>query len=201
MRGAGTHRDRADAHVTEVNVPAFVEGVFRSAAGEGWHGAIEPHAAAARKSPYRLGLDTTGATADRGCSPTTRIALLTHSDANNSLICAAYFLSIQWESTMAVVVQYVVKPNPGSDLGGIIELAKESAALWRKYGGKARFWSVAVGEAGNYVFSINFETFSSYGAAVDKLNADPAFQTWQAKRLKAGLTTLVRANMATEIEI
>jgi hypothetical protein len=39
------------------------------------------------------------------------------------------------------------------------------------------------------------------GAAVDKLNADPAFQTWQAKRLKAGLTTLVRANMATEIEI
>src|SRR5258706_11928416 len=75
---------------------------------------------------------------------------------------------------MAVVVQYVVKPNPGSDLGGIIELAKESAVLWRKHGGKPRFWSVAVGEAGNYVFSINFETFSAYGAAVDKLNADPA---------------------------
>jgi hypothetical protein len=102
---------------------------------------------------------------------------------------------------MAVVVQYVVKPNPGSDLAGIIELAKESAVLWRKYGGKARFWSVAVGEAGNFVFSINFETVSAYGAAVDKLNADPAFQTWQAKRLKAGLTSLVRANMATEIEI
>ena len=102
---------------------------------------------------------------------------------------------------MAVVVQYVVKPNPGSDLGGIIELAKESAVLWRKHGGKPRFWSVAVGEAGNYVFSINFETFSAYGAAVDKLNADPAFQTWQAKRLKAGFTTLVRANMAIEIEV
>jgi hypothetical protein len=102
---------------------------------------------------------------------------------------------------MAVVVQYVVKPNPGSDLAGIFELAKESAVLWRKYGGKARLWSVNVGEAGNYVFSINFETFSAYGAAVDKLNADPAFRTWQAKRLKAGLTTLVRANMATEIDI
>ena len=102
---------------------------------------------------------------------------------------------------MAVVVQYVVKPNPGSDLAGIIELAKESAVLWRKYGGKARFWSVAVGEAGNFVFSINFETFSAYGAAVDKLNADPAFQTWQAKRLKLGATTWVRGNLAFEVPI
>jgi hypothetical protein len=91
--------------------------------------------------------------------------------------------------------------EPGYDLAGIIELAKESAVLWRKHGGKPRFWSVNVGEAGNYVFSINFETFSAYGATVDKLNADPAFQTWQAKRLKAGLTTLVRANMAIEIEV
>ena len=32
---------------------------------------------------------------------------------------------------MAVVVQYVVKPNPGGDLAGILELAKESAGrLW-----------------------------------------------------------------------
>jgi hypothetical protein len=30
---------------------------------------------------------------------------------------------------MAVVVQYVVKPNPGSDLAAVIGLAKESAAL------------------------------------------------------------------------
>ena len=102
---------------------------------------------------------------------------------------------------MAVVVQYVVKPNPGADFAGILELAKESAGLWRKHGGKPRFWSVAVGEFGNFVFSINFETFSAYGATVEKLNADPAFQTWQAKRLKAGLTTLVRSNLATEIEL
>jgi hypothetical protein len=79
---------------------------------------------------------------------------------------------------------------------GLKESAVMAQVRW-----KARFWSVAVGEAGNFVFSINFETFSSYGAAVDKLNADPAFQTWQAKRLKAGLTSLVCANMATEIEI
>lgn len=102
---------------------------------------------------------------------------------------------------MAVVVQYVVKPNPGSDMAGIIALAKESAAIWRKHGGKASFWSVAVGEAGNFVFAINFDSFAAYGAAADKVNADPAFQTWQAKRLKSGLTSLVRANMATEIEV
>jgi hypothetical protein len=131
-----------------------------------------------------------------------RIALLTFSNANNFFeLRSVLFRNFKWESRMAVVVQYVVKPNPGSDLAGIIELAKESAVLWRKYGGKARFWSVAVGEAGNFVFSINFETFSAYGAAVDKLNADPAFQTWQAKRLKSGFTSFVRANMATEIEV
>ena len=28
---------------------------------------------------------------------------------------------------MAMVVQFVVKPNPGSDLAGVIEQAKESA--------------------------------------------------------------------------
>jgi len=102
---------------------------------------------------------------------------------------------------MAMVAQFVVKPNPGSDLAGIIELAKESAVLWRKYGGNVRYWSVIGGEVGNFVFSASFETFSAYGAAVDKLCADPAFQAWQAKRAKAGLTTWVRSNIATEIEI
>jgi hypothetical protein len=102
---------------------------------------------------------------------------------------------------MAVVVQYVVKPNPGSDLAKILEMTKESVGLWRKHGGKVSFWSVAVGEVGNFVVSINFETFSAYGAAVDKLAADPAFQTWQAKRLKLGATTWVRGNLAFEVPI
>jgi hypothetical protein len=102
---------------------------------------------------------------------------------------------------MSMVAQFVVKPNPGSDLAAIIELAKESAVLWRKYGAKVRYWSVIGGEIGNFVFTVNFETFSAYGAALDKLGADPAFQAWQAKRAKAGLTTWVRSNVATEIEI
>jgi hypothetical protein len=102
---------------------------------------------------------------------------------------------------MAMVAQFVVKPNPGSDPAAIIELAKESAVLWRKYGGKVRYWTVIGGEFGNFVFTVSFETFSAYGAAMDELVADPAFLAWQAKRAKAGLTTLVRSNIAREIEI
>jgi len=102
---------------------------------------------------------------------------------------------------MAMVAQFVVKPNPGSELAGVIGLAKESAALWRKHGGKVRYWNVIGGEVGNFVFTVSFETFAAYGAALDKLGADPAFQAWQAKRAKAGLTTWVRSNIATEVEI
>jgi hypothetical protein len=47
----------------------------------------------------------------------------------------------------------------------------------------------------------SFETFSAYGAAIDKLNADPAFQAWQVKRAKAGLASFVRSNLAVEITV
>jgi hypothetical protein len=33
---------------------------------------------------------------------------------------------------MSVAVQYVVRPNPGTDPAKITELAKEGAVLWRK---------------------------------------------------------------------
>jgi hypothetical protein len=102
---------------------------------------------------------------------------------------------------MSVVVQYVVKPNPGSDLATILEVTHDSAVLWRKYGGEVSFWAVSVGEVGDFVFSVGFETLSAYGAAVDKLNADPAFQAWQVKRLKVGMTSWVRGNLMTEIKV
>jgi hypothetical protein len=102
---------------------------------------------------------------------------------------------------MSVVVEYMVKPNPGSDLGTILEMTHESAVLWRKHGGKVRFWAVTAGEVGNFIFSISFENFAAYGATLDKLNADPDFQAWQVKRLKLGATTWVRGNIASEILI
>jgi hypothetical protein len=105
------------------------------------------------------------------------------------------------ERKMSVVVQYVVKPNPGTDPEKITELAKEGAVLWRKHGGKVTYWSVAVGEVGNRVLSITFANFAAYGAAVDKMREDKEVRAWQAKRMKAGYTTWVRSNMAIEIEI
>ena len=101
---------------------------------------------------------------------------------------------------MSVAVQYVVRPNPGTDPAKITELAKEGV-LWRKHGGKVTYWTVAVGEVGNRVLSITFENFAAYGAAVDKMGEDKEVRAWQAKRMKAGYTTWVRSNMATQIEI
>lgn len=43
-------------HVTVKDVPAFFGGIGGASAGEGGHGAIEPHTAAVRKSPLQVGL-------------------------------------------------------------------------------------------------------------------------------------------------
>jgi hypothetical protein len=64
-----------------------------------------------------------------------------------------------------------------------------------------RFCRTHCGEVGNRVLSITFQNFAAYGAAVDKMGEDKEVRAWQAKRMKAGYTTWVRSNMATEIEI
>ena len=81
---------------------------------------------------------------------------------------------------MSVVIEYTVKPNPGSDLKTILEMTHESAALWRRHGGKVRLWAVTAGEVGDLVVSISFENFAAYGATFDKLNADIEYQAWHA---------------------
>ena len=48
---------------------------------------------------------------------------------------------------------------------------------------------------------ISRQNFAAYGAAVDKMGEDKEVGAWQAKRMKAGYTTWVRSNMATQIEI
>jgi hypothetical protein len=53
-RHAGANRDRADAHVTVIDVPAFVGG-FRIAAAEGGHGAIKAPRAAVGKRAANIG--------------------------------------------------------------------------------------------------------------------------------------------------
>ena len=101
----------------------------------------------------------------------------------------------------AVVVQYVSKPKPGSDLQTIMQISKEAAALWRKHGADVSYWSVIGGEIGNLVFAVRFDSFEAHGRTMAAISADPATMEWQAKRLKAGMSEWVRANTATELEI
>jgi hypothetical protein len=101
----------------------------------------------------------------------------------------------------AVIAQFVSRPQPGSDLASIVGIAKEAAALWRKHGGDVSYWSIVAGEIGDMAFVVRFENFEAYGKSLATLFADPEFQTWQAKRIKAGQAEWVRANLATEVAI
>jgi hypothetical protein len=60
---------------------------------------------------------------------------------------------------------------------------------------------VNVGEVGNFVFTISFENMAAYGIAADRAASDPEIRAWQAKRMKSGHSTWVRANLATEIDV
>ena len=65
---------------------------------------------------------------------------------------------------MPIVLQFVFKPVPGSDLTQIIEHAKVVSKLWQKHGAKdASLWTVYAGEMGNMVFTVPFENYSEYG--------------------------------------
>lgn len=102
---------------------------------------------------------------------------------------------------MAVVAQYVFRPNPGAELNAIMERVKEAAALWRKYGAEAHLWTVTMGEIGNLAFSVHFDSFSAYAKCYDKLIADPKFAAWQQKNLASGDANWVRSNLARELPI
>ena len=96
-------------------------------------------------------------------------------------------------------IQYVFKANPGADLGVMMPQVKEAAALWEKHGATVSFWAVSGGEVGNFVFTAMFDSFASYGQCADKLYADSAFQAWNAKSTKTGITSWVRSNVAREV--
>lgn len=101
----------------------------------------------------------------------------------------------------AAVLQYVFRPNPGTNLPDLIGLIKEGAAMWRKHGADVSLWSVQVGEVGNMTFVARFESTAKLGATLDALNGDPNFVTWRAKNLQAGMASWVRSNQAYEIPI
>ena len=78
----------------------------------------------------------------------------------------------------AAIVQYVFKPNPGSDMLALLEMIKEGAGIWRRHGAEVSLWGVQVGEIGNIAFTARFESTAKLGATLDALNNDPAMATW-----------------------
>ena len=101
----------------------------------------------------------------------------------------------------AAMIQFVFRPNPGSNLPTILELAKEAAGLWRKQGAEVSLWTVQVGEIGNMAFMVRAESTAKLGTIIDALNADQAFMEWRAKSLRSGLSQWVRSNQAYEVPI
>ncbi len=101
----------------------------------------------------------------------------------------------------AAVLQYVFKPNPGTNMTDLLGIVKEAAELWRKHGADVSLWGVQVGEVGNLTFVVRSESTAKLGSTLDALNDDAAFVTWRAKNVQAGLATWVRSNQAYEIPI
>jgi hypothetical protein len=106
------------------------------------------------------------------------------------------------ETSMAYEARYVLRPIPGADLGAVIEAVKAGAALWKKHGAPApRLWSVAAGELGNLVMTVQFENAVEYAKVTDPLSADPEFQRWQANNVQSGGFTWVRSNLMRELAL
>ncbi len=82
-----------------------------------------------------------------------------------------------------------------------LEMAKESAAIWRGRGADVSLRSVQVGEIANMAFTARFESTAKLGATLEALNNDPAMAAWRVKNVKAGLASWVRSNQAYEIPI
>lgn len=101
---------------------------------------------------------------------------------------------------MAYEARYVLRPNPGADLGAVIDALKAGAALWKKHGAAdARLWTVAAGELGNYVLTLQFENATEYAKVTDPLSDDPEFRRWQASNIQSGAFTWVRSNLMREL--
>ena len=101
---------------------------------------------------------------------------------------------------MGYEARYVFRPDPGADLGAVIEAMKRGAALWKQHGAsQARLWSVASGELGNYVLALEFANAAEYAKVTDPLSADPAFHKWQADNLRKGGFSWVRSNLLREV--
>lgn len=102
----------------------------------------------------------------------------------------------------AAALQFVFRPNPGADLGGLLSLTKEVAGMWKEHGAQdVSLWGIQVGEAGNMALVLRFESAAKLGEVLEGMNSDEKFAAWRARALKAGLHTWVRSNQLYEIAL
>jgi hypothetical protein len=99
------------------------------------------------------------------------------------------------------VAQFVVKTNPGADMGKIMAQVKAAAGIYKRHGAEVSFWTVSMGEAGNLVLACRYPSFEAYGKTTDAVVADPAFMSLQAEIAASGLTSWVRSNLAREVPL
>lgn len=103
---------------------------------------------------------------------------------------------------MAYEARYVLRPNAGADLDAVLGAMKAGAALWKKHGAPSpRLWTVAAGELGNYVLTVEFGNAAEYAKVTDPLSADPEFRRWQAENARLGAFTWVRSNLMRELPL
>ena len=103
---------------------------------------------------------------------------------------------------MAYEARYVLRPNPGADLGAVIDALKAGApCFFQSAAPDPQLWSVAAGELGNYVLTVQFENATEYAKVTDPLSADPEFRRWQANNVQSGAFTWVRSNLMRELPL
>jgi len=59
----------------------------------------------------------------------------------------------------------------------------------------------SLGEIGNMVVSMHFNSYEGYARCMDRLIADPASMAWEQKNLASRLSSWVRSNLAKGIPI
>ena len=105
---------------------------------------------------------------------------------------------------MAIMVQWISRPVPGTSLPEYVEQAKRGISFWQKYkedGTELSFWATTGGEWGEFVFLARFPSFTAYGKCHDKVVADPEFTAWQAAALESGSVDLIKSSISRELPL
>jgi hypothetical protein len=102
---------------------------------------------------------------------------------------------------MTIEARYMFRPRPGTSIEDVMSQSKMAAELWRKYKGEVSLWTVTSGEMGNWIFSVKFPNYESYGTCLSELSQDPDFLTMQDRFMTSGKADWIRSNVVRQIQI